>query len=118
MSRPSIRSNSGRPLRADRTAFLRQLHVGKLDSAVVRVEVRATRLREIRESHGLTQRRLAYDLGISQNYVPALEAGTRHAGPAVQGRVIKYFECHFEDIFDVVLIDPDTKAERLLGPAR
>jgi hypothetical protein len=30
---------------------------------------------------------------------------------------VKYFGCKFEDIFDVVLIDPETKKERLLGPA-
>jgi DNA-binding XRE family transcriptional regulator len=83
----------------------------------MRVEVRATRLKEIRERHGLTQRKLAHDLGISQNYVPAIEAGARHAGPALQEKLVKYFGCKFEDIFDVVLIDPETRKERLLGPA-
>jgi DNA-binding transcriptional regulator YiaG len=33
----------------------------------VKVEVRATGLRALREKRGLTQRQLAHDLGISQN---------------------------------------------------
>jgi cytoskeletal protein RodZ len=41
----------------------------------VKVEVRATYLKGMRERRGLTQRQLAKDLGMSQNYVPALEAG-------------------------------------------
>jgi transcriptional regulator with XRE-family HTH domain len=38
----------------------------------------------MREKRGLTQRKLAHDLGISQNYVPAIESG--HEG---QGRRCK-----------------------------
>jgi predicted transcriptional regulator len=34
----------------------------------VKVEVRATGLKGMREKRGLTQRKLAHDLGISQNY--------------------------------------------------
>ena len=41
------------------------------------VEVRATGLRAMREKKGLTQRELAHNLGISQNYIPALESGAR-----------------------------------------
>ena len=41
----------------------------------VNVEVRATGLRTMREKKGLTQRELAHNLGISQNYIPALESG-------------------------------------------
>jgi transcriptional regulator with XRE-family HTH domain len=83
----------------------------------MRVEVRATRLKALREARGLTQRRLAHDLGISQNYIPAIEAGARRAGPKLQDQLTKYFRVPFEEIFDVVLIDPDTKRERQLGPA-
>ncbi len=57
----------------------------------MRVEVRATRLKALREARGLTQRRLAHDLGISQNYIPAIEAGARRAGPKLQEQLTKYF---------------------------
>jgi hypothetical protein len=56
-------------------------------------------------------------LGISQNYIPAIEAGTRRAGPKLQEQLTKYFRVPFEDLFDVLLVDSDTKRERLLGPA-
>ena len=41
------------------------------------VEVRAVGLRGMRERHGLTQRELARRLGVTQNYIPAIEANTR-----------------------------------------
>jgi DNA-binding XRE family transcriptional regulator len=70
----------------------------------------------MREKGGLTQRKLAHDLGISQNYTPAIEAGARRAGPKLQEQLVKYFGCRFEDLFEVVLIDPDTKREWVLEP--
>jgi predicted transcriptional regulator len=47
----------------------------------VKVEVRSVGLKAMREKKGLTQRKLAHDLGVSQNYIPAIEAGARDAGP-------------------------------------
>lgn len=44
----------------------------------MKVEIRAVYLKGTREKRGLTQRQLAKDIGISQNYIPALEAGARH----------------------------------------
>ena len=82
----------------------------------MRVEVRATRLKTEREKRGLTQRQLAKDVGVSQNYIPALEAGARRAGSNVQQRLIKYFGCRFEDLFEVVLVDMESGQERLLQP--
>ena len=82
----------------------------------MRVEVRAKRLKALREARGLTQRKLAHDLGISQNYVPAIEAGSRCAGPKLQAQLARYFGVPFEDIFDVVLVDPETKREQILKP--
>jgi putative transcriptional regulator len=81
----------------------------------MRVEVRATRLKTEREKRGLTQRQLAKDVGVSQNYIPALEAGARRPGPNVQQRLVKYFGCNFEDLFDVILVDPDSGHERVLA---
>ena len=50
----------------------------------MRIEVRATGLKAMREKRGLTQRKLAHDLGISQDYIPAIEVGARRAGPKLQ----------------------------------
>lgn len=57
----------------------------------MKVEVRATGLKAMREKRGLTQRKLAHDLGISQNYIPAIESGARKAGPKLQAQMVKYF---------------------------
>jgi len=70
----------------------------------------------MREKRGLTQRRLAHDLGISQNYIPAIEAGARKAGPKLQQQMVRYFGCRFEDLFEVVLVDTETKREQVLQP--
>jgi DNA-binding XRE family transcriptional regulator len=80
----------------------------------VKVEVRATGLKAMREKRGLTQRKLAHDLGISQNYIPAIEAGTRKAGPKLQEAMVKYFGVRFEDLFQVVLVNPETRQEQVL----
>ena len=40
----------------------------------MKVEVRAVDLKAMREKRALTQRKLAHDLGISQTYIPAIEA--------------------------------------------
>jgi hypothetical protein len=36
------------------------------------------------------------------------------AGPKLQEQMVKYFGCRFEDVFEVVLVDPETGRERLL----
>lgn len=89
-----------------------------LKCAGVKVEVRATGLKAMREKRGLTQRKLAHDLGISQNYIPAIEANTRQAGPKLQQAMVKYFGCQFEDLFEVVLLNPETRKEQVLQPRR
>jgi DNA-binding XRE family transcriptional regulator len=80
----------------------------------MKVEVRATGLKAMREKRGLTQRKLAHDLGISQNYIPAIESGARRPGPKLQEQFTKYFKCSFEDIFEIVLVDPETGREQVL----
>ena len=80
----------------------------------VKIEVRAVGLKTFREARGLTQRQLAKDIGISQNYIPALEGGARRPGPGVQERLVKYFGCRFEDLFQLVLVNPETSQEQVL----
>jgi transcriptional regulator with XRE-family HTH domain len=84
----------------------------------VKVEVRAVGLKAMREKRGLTQRQLAHNLGISQNYIPAIEGGARKAGPKLQQQMVKYFGCDFGDLFEVVLVNPETSEEQWLQPKR
>jgi transcriptional regulator with XRE-family HTH domain len=80
------------------------------------VEVRATGLRAMREKRGLTQRALAHELGISQNYIPALESGARRPGPKLRQALMKFFKCDFEDLFQVVMVNPESSNEQVLSP--
>jgi DNA-binding XRE family transcriptional regulator len=84
----------------------------------MKIQVRATGLKAMREKRGLTQRRLAHDLGISQNYIPAIEGGARQAGPKLQQQMVKYFGVRFADLFDIVLVDPETNREQILEPRK
>jgi DNA-binding XRE family transcriptional regulator len=72
----------------------------------------------MRQNRLLTQRQLARDLSISQNYIPAIEANARQAGPKLQEQMVRYFGCRFEDLFEIVLIDSETKQEKVLQPRR
>lgn len=78
------------------------------------IEVRARGLRGLRERHRLTQRELARRLGVTQNYIPALEAGTRNPGPKLRQSLMELFACDFEELFEVVLVDPRDHRERVL----
>ena len=80
------------------------------------VEVRATGLRAMREKKGLTQRELAHNLGISQNYIPALESGARRPGPKLRQALMKFFNVIFEDLFVVVMVNPESSSEQVLTP--
>ncbi len=80
------------------------------------VEVRATGLRAMREKHGLTQRELARQLNISQNYIPALESGARRPGPKLRQALMKFFKVNFEDLFEVVMVNPESSSEQILEP--
>ena len=80
------------------------------------VEVRATGLRDMRMKQGLTQRELARRLDVTQNYIPALEAGTRNPGPKLRQALMQLFQCDFENLFEVVMINPADKSVQVLKP--
>ena len=80
----------------------------------VNVEVRATGLRGMREKKGLTQRELARNLGLSQNYIPALESGARRPGPKLRQALMKFFNVNFEELFEVVMVNAESSKEQVL----
>jgi transcriptional regulator with XRE-family HTH domain len=80
----------------------------------MRVEVRATGLRGRRETRGWTQRELAKRLGVTQNYIPALELGARNPGPDLRQKLMDLFDADFEDLFTVVMVNPLTNREDIM----
>jgi len=80
----------------------------------VRVEVRATGLRTHRDARGWTQRELAKRLGVTQNYIPALELGNRNPGPDLRQKLMDLFGADFEDLFTVVMVNPITNDEEVM----
>ena len=80
----------------------------------MKVEVRATGLRGHREAKGWTQRELARRLAVTQNYIPALELGSRNPGPDLRQKLMGLFECDFEDLFTVVMVNPITNKEDIM----
>ncbi len=70
----------------------------------IQIRIRATHLAEWRRAHGLTQRQLAHRLAVSQNYIPALEGGSRDPGPTMRGRLMQTLGVGFFDLFEVVLV--------------
>ncbi|HEY8739080.1 MAG TPA: helix-turn-helix transcriptional regulator [Candidatus Dormibacteraeota bacterium] len=80
----------------------------------MRVEVRATGLRARRDARGWTQRELAKRLGVTQNYIPALELGNRNPGPDLRQKLMDLFDCDFEDLFTVVMVNPATHQEDVM----
>jgi transcriptional regulator with XRE-family HTH domain len=80
----------------------------------MKVEVRATGLRARRESKGWTQRELAKKLEVTQNYIPAMELGNRNPSADLRLRMMQLFKCDFEDLFTVVMVNPNTKREDVL----
>ena len=72
--------------------------------APVQVRVRATRLAEWRRAQRLTQRELARRLDVSQNYIPAMEGGSRDPGPEMRARLMAILGVGFFDLFEVILV--------------
>jgi transcriptional regulator with XRE-family HTH domain len=80
----------------------------------MKVEVRATGLRSRREAQGWTQRELAKRLEVTQNYIPAMELGNRNPSADLRQKMMQLFKCDFEDLFTVVMVNPNTKREDVL----
>lgn len=57
------------------------------------------RLKEIRESKGLSQQGLATELGVSRQTVISIEKGRYDPSLPLAFQIARYFSCHIEDIF-------------------
>ena len=73
-------------------------------AAAVDIHIRATHLAEWRRAQGLTQRELARRLDVSQNYIPAMEGGSRDPGPEMRAKLMASLGVGFFDLFEVVLV--------------
>ena len=44
-------------------------------------------------------------MGVTQNYIPAIENGTRNPGPELRQRLTQVLMASFDDVFEVTLIE-------------
>ena len=73
-------------------------------ASAVDIRIRATHLAKWRRAQGLTQRELARRLEVSQNYIPAMEGGSRDPGPEMRAKLMASLGVGFFDLFEVVLV--------------
>jgi transcriptional regulator with XRE-family HTH domain len=77
-------------------------------------EVRAAGLRAMRRKHGLTQRQLGKDLGLSLHYISAIEEGARRGSPKLHERPGEIFRLPVRVLFEVILVDPSSGGLQIL----
>ena len=71
------------------------------------IETRAVGLRRMRGTRGLTRQQLAHTLGMPVSAVEALESGEERPSRELRRALMAYFDCSFEDLFEVVSVNPD-----------
>ncbi len=71
------------------------------------IETRAVGLRRMREIRRLPRQQLADKLGMPVNAVEALESGEERPSRELRRALMAYFDCSFEDLFEVVSVNPD-----------
>ena len=82
-----------------------------------RIKVRTTGTKAAWHRAGITQRELAPLVDVTQNYIPAIEANTRQAGPELRQSLFDAVRADFWDVFEVVLCDDNSGAATLLVPS-
>ncbi len=70
----------------------------------MKVEARAIGLHRMRLSRGLTPQELADKLGLSLKNLELLESGAVKPSPQLRRVLMAYFDCHFEDLFEVLSV--------------
>ncbi len=58
----------------------------------------------MREHHGQTRRELADRLGLQEDQIAGLESGETHADAQLRRVLMAYFDCQFEDLFEVTAV--------------
>lgn len=71
------------------------------------VEARAIGLRRMRLSRGLTSEQLAVKLGLRLENLELLESCATKPSPHLRRVLMAYFDCHFEDLFEVLSVQMD-----------
>ena len=71
------------------------------------VDARAIGLRRMRLSCGLTTEELADKLGLTLENLESLELGAAKPNPQLRRALMAYFDCHFEDLFEVFAVQMD-----------
>ena len=71
------------------------------------VVTRVVGLAAMRERRGLTQLELAECLGLSADQIAGLESGVTKAGRHLRVILMRYFDCQFEDLFEVSAVNPE-----------
>ncbi len=69
----------------------------------------AVGLAVMRQRVGLSQNQLATTLGLQDAQVAGLETGEISAAPSLRLILMRYFECQFADLFEVLEVNPDDK---------
>ncbi len=71
------------------------------------IETRAVGLRRMRERRGLSRQQLADTLGMAAQDVESLESGLERPSRQLRRLLMVYFDCPFEDLFEVTAVNPD-----------
>jgi DNA-binding XRE family transcriptional regulator len=72
----------------------------------MQIEVTSPGLARARKAKGLTQEKLAESLGLSHNSIAEVERGLLHPEPLMRRVLMAYFDCRFEDLFQVTSVSP------------
>jgi len=72
----------------------------------VNVVTRAVGLAAMRERRGLSQGQLARTLGFGEQQIADLEEGKISASGPLRRMLMRYFDCEFADLFEVVVVEP------------
>ncbi len=57
------------------------------------------RLRELRDEHGVSQRELAEEVGVTRQTINAVERGRYDPSLSLAFKLGEFFDCYAEDIF-------------------
>jgi len=74
------------------------------------VVTKAVGLAAMRERRGLTRGQLAQSLGFAEHQIADLESGQISARGPLRRILMRYFNCQFADLFEVVMVNVEEDA--------